>query len=234
MSHRIIVSFKRIGKHKANRDEEVSLLWRLLREKGDEQHNGKEKNFCWNMDVSDDPSMYSMVFSSIDTSVTDCLMRESKRLMESGTGIEVVGGSIWTVASVMPVEDFPYIGETISLVSTTGMISIRNAWDYRKNKACRRTHFLHDEEGYIGWVRQARKRLCRRTNKFMGTDYTEDDIVFEKVKQLGVSAVNYKGRNAPVQNVRVKIRAPKEVLETALYGGLGSSTGSGFGMVTIC
>ena len=231
-THRLIISFNRLATHPVTRDEEVSLLWRLLKETEENTHDNAVKYYCWNMRQLDYSDFFSMVFSAVDVHVTEELLKNATALKESGHGREVRGGGVWTVTSVIPIDDLQYFGEAISLVSTSGMLAHRK--QRCGDKRSYRTFFLNDRTTAEAWKQQLQERLVRRTNDFFGTDYTLADVQIIKAKHIFTETIMYKGGKRIAQYVRLKIKAPQEVLEMALYGGIGTSTGSGFGMVTVC
>ncbi|MBR2215860.1 MAG: hypothetical protein IJ849_08905 [Selenomonadaceae bacterium] len=231
-THRLVITLNRLGKLPLTRDEEVSLLWRLLRGWEEERHDNSVKYYCWNMTGAEGTPLYSLVFSAVDTKITAAVWQAAEGLKAKGSGIEVVGGSVWTILSVMPVEDFPYLGEAVSLISTSGMLSHRK--QRREGRRSYQTFFLNNPASVGEWIKQMQQRLARRTNDFFGTDYAPEDVLIDKAKHIATETVMYKGGKRLAQFVRLKIRAPREVLVMAIYGGIGTSTGSGFGMVTIC
>ena len=199
-------------------DDKVALVWRLLHGMKDNRHDKKMKPFTWDMAVNEADSTVTLFFSSILEEFTEALLAEAKHLLETGAALQFGHGSLWAVSGVFPVEDLPYIGKSIRLETLNGMV-------------CRgRGKILASKEP--GWKDAVIASLCRRAKEFLGVNVAAEEVSIPFVEHRGYPKVMYKGCNMSLENVNILLKAPRPILEVALYNGIGSHTGSGFGAVS--
>jgi CRISPR-associated endoribonuclease Cas6 len=222
-NHRIVVLINKLNGPEVTRDNEVSLLWRFLEKNKNLQHNQEEKTFTWNMEAGA-LSSYTMTFSSYDTKLVNDFFEIAKGL--AGQAV-TVGTTIWQVKEAMEIQDIDYIGEAIRISTVNGMVAMHKAYNAEGKKYNKTYDILTDKEA---WISSVINRLIRRTNNFFGTAYEKKDVSITRLTLDGYDTVKYKNASIPVQNVQFKLSAPKEIIESAIYGGIGSHTGSGFGM----
>ena len=198
-------------------DDKVPLVWRLLYGLKDNRHDKRMKPFTWDMTVSEADNTVTLAFSSILEEFTDALLAEAKRVMEAGAALQFGHGNLWTVTGVFPVEDLPYIGKSIRLETLNGMV-------------CKgRGKFLASKEP--GWQEAIIASLCRRAKEFLAVDVPADVVSIPFVEHKDYPKVMYKGCKMSLENVNLLLKGPRPILEIAIYNGLGSHTGSGFGAV---
>lgn len=234
MNHRVTVIFEciRMDNFKEiSHDEKMALIWRLVEETDKNIHKNEEKPYTWSINNQGDK--YVLLFSCIDDEIMERFTNHVNELKNAGIS---VGTNIWKVTEVIPIEDYPFFNPTMRLMSLNG------AYFYQPTEGThkvtgkpivykRRVNVSKEPEEV---AKQISFRLIRRANKYLGTNFTDEDVKIRYVELIpGSGHIEYKGRTLGIQTITFKIKAPKEIMETALYGGIGALTGSGFGAVVI-
>lgn len=233
--HRVTVMLERIQMGSAaevSHNEQMALVWRLIQETDKNIHKNDEKMYTWNFCELGNQK-FSILFSGIDL---DIVGRFVKRAMElKGQGL-TVGLNIWKITDVIPLEDYPFLNSTLRLQSIGGAYIAQSVWEPH-NETGEVMQFYHSVNVDYHPELAAmiiKKHLVSRANKVYNTDYTDKDVFIKYVEHVpGSEPVYYKRRTIASQMVTFRIWAPKEIMETALYGGIGLMTGSGFGSVVI-
>lgn len=220
--HKAFVLMKKLdtplGPQGITHDEKVALIWRLLSGMEGNRHDKKMKPFTWDMAVNEADSTVTLSFSSVVEEFTDVLLAEADRIMNEGKALQLGHGALWTVIGVFPVEDLPYIGRSIRLETVTGMV-------------CKgRGKFLASKEA--GWKEAVIRGLCRKAHEFLGAEIAPEEVSIPLVEHRGYPKVIYKGCRMSLEDVSLLLKGPRPILEVAIYNGLGSHTGSGFGAVS--
>ena len=234
MDHRATIALERIqmGNKEISHDEKMALVWRLVEETDKNIHKNEEKPYTWVLTEQGDQH-YTLLFSSIDDSIMEKFAARAEELKGKGLSI---GSNIWKISEVISIEDYPFFNPTMRLMSLTGAYFYQlTAGEHKVTGApinYKRRVSVADEPKEA--ANQIKFRLIRRANKYYGTNFTDDDVDVRYVELIpGSGHIEYKGRTLSSQKVTFRIKAPKEIMETALYGGIGALTGSGFGAVVI-
>ena len=225
MSRQVIVLFNKIAGEKINHDAALSLVWHVLNHSSDkgfitQLHDNKQiKPFTWSF--SDGVKECSIRFSSIMEDITDRFIDGAKKL--GVNAFMTSGGGVFQVTGVFPIHDLEHIGDSILLSSSPDSgISVSSGINGKR-------HFLLFEKERKAWVKRVENNLIHRAEVFFGVKNPKVSVKVLKVH--GYEAVLFKNFKLPVQYAFLKVSGSKEVLETALYGGVGNNTGSGFGLV---
>ena len=234
MDHRATIILERIqmGNKEISHDEKMALVWRLVEETDKNIHKNEEKPYTWAFTEQGDQH-YTLLFSSIDDSIMEKFAARAEELKGKGLSI---GSNIWKISEVISIEDYPFFNPTMRLMSLTGAYFYEPTEGFHKVTGKpivykRRVRVDNEPEEVAN---QIRFRLVRRANKYLGTNFTEDDVKIRYVELIpGSGHIEYKNRTMGIQTITFRIKAPKEIMETALYGGIGALTGSGFGAVVI-
>lgn len=219
-SRRAMLIFKHtsMANKEFTHDDAVKLVWRFLNKRETQiQHHFVEKPYVWHI-VPNGDNFFSLVFSSIFPEITKDFYEEAKS-MENG--VVEVNSSMVTVISVNPIADLDYIGEYLR-ISSYNLVCQKNV--RHKKTSVNAT----EKEDFCAAIVS---RLVRRAKVFLNLDISEEDIQVKFPKQLSFGTKKYKDGLIPVQDVEMKLVAPKEIIELALYSGVGSKSGSGFGTV---
>jgi len=235
INHRVTVILERIqmsAEAELSRDAKMALVWRLIQETDKNIHKNEEKFYTWHFDTQNEQK-YTLLFSCLDNDILEKFVNRANEL--KGQGLSV-GTDIWKIVEVIPIEDYPFLSASLRLQSLNGAC-IRHL--VRGFHSIKGEDTLLTRDIYVKYdsalaVEILKHHLVKRANKIYGTEYTKDDVGIRYLELLpGSERVTYKDRRMASQLVTFRIKAPKEIMETALYGGIGSLTGSGFGSVVI-
>ncbi len=223
--HRVAVILKRIGRAPVIHDDLVSLIWELLAvgdaAMADRLHSaaGKFRPYAWGVEGWGG-NEHTLTFSSVIPEIAETFTRGAERVCAEKAAI-AVGGNLFEVFRVLPVRDLRYIGRQITLKAVSPVVaSIRG----QKGKTYLRYH--DDPSGYS---RRLTGNLRKRVRWLFGT---EPEQLSVRVTDPGCHQLTkYKGGSIPGRFLTVEIQGDPSVIMTALYGGLGERTGSGFGLM---
>lgn len=226
--HRAMIILRRLTKNDhtvlVDHDNKMALVWRFL--KGNWiQHRDAEKPYCWDMSTNDG-EYYNLTFSCISPEITRGFTQAAAKCV--GTCLNV-GTEFWQIDKVMPIQDLPFIANYLRLSSMNGLqcFTMKRLNDTKKCQI-----LIHAGENPERFIASIKTRLIRRTKEFMNVEVPEDAVQIQHLNTLaGIISVPYKRSRVRTQQVTFKLVAPKAVLETALYGGIGKETGSGFGLM---
>lgn len=232
MSHKAIIQFEGIkNANTENRSAWVATIWKLLEISGfpnvQEMHDNNElKGFVWN--VTEEQGKYTMEFSSIRAELVEAVIDGAKKIIEKGTALPLADDVIIKPTNVFAVEDFRIPEGKIRLTPVSGVIV---------NKAFRAKGKLHHEginpyEDNQNFIRIIKKNLLAKVRKFTDAKISDDDVSLRIISSG--RAVNMPFRGIPLTGhmCSIQVTGPKQVLETALYAGLGRMNGLGFGLMT--
>lgn len=220
--HRAMILLNRNGTTEVTHDEKMSLVWRLLRDTP-VQHKNMEKPYTWTFEESG-VNIYTLTFSCIDSSITELFLKKAQASLNQAIQIE---RSLWIPRMAMPIQDIPYLQNVARIETQNGMIC-RHWYRYPSGRGRRTFYIKTDKEDFIEAMK---KQLVRRAKLFFHKEIQTSDIQIKFLRLLNYGDVQYKGRRIHYQNITFKIIAPKEIVELLVYGGAGTLTGSGFGMV---
>lgn len=231
MSHRVNISFYRqpIGTEDMpmTHEEALSLLWFLLGVTDKEAHKNKEKPFCWDF-IPQRDGYYSLFFSSICEEDVTKVYQKAQACKEAFQ----YRGNLLTIVSATPIADYVYYDNHLRLTSSSGAYLVRHLYDPQKNRRHKVSiNAVSDPESCGELIRN---KLIHRCQLFKGEDVKPTDIRISYLKSATrrpYDTCDAFHTKMPLQCVTFKLEAPVPILDTALYGGIGSCTGSGFGMV---
>jgi hypothetical protein len=216
---RAVVSLKKINPTETSRDTAFSLVWTILREQTFFAHKNVPKPFTFYLEQYP-MHEYILTFSSILPEITTFFIDHCKAF--KGQTIAVDQDNLFCITDVYPIADLGYIGPFMRLKSVSGLY-------VSKNKKIREM-----KEAGI-WEKSLISHLIGRVQTFLHEDVSCDEIKVKLISLDAVKPVRFKtGSCIPAQFVQIRLTAPSIIIETALYGGLGVHTGSGFGMVVPC
>lgn len=205
----------------------MSLVWRLL-ENTPVHHDEDEKPYTWTIEKSGENN-YTLTFSSIDTNISKLFLDNASKNTNQAIQIE---DSFWVPVLAVPVRDIPFLENWARIETRNGMICWKQTHTVDKNGKERHGKQTYDiNTDKAGFIKAFKQRLIRRAKLFLGQTYTEDDIQVKFLQRTNYGYVEYKGLKTPYQNITCKLIAPKPIIELAVYAGVGTKTGSGFGMV---
>lgn len=231
MAHRALILLTRVApenKSDVSHDEKMSLVWRLLEESTVIHHDGEEKPYCWTMDYDKDTKSATLIFSSIFPDVTAKLIEKAKNIIGSAIRINQAN---WIPNHAMAIQDIDYLDTWARISSTNGVVSWKTIHPTIDSIRRLKKKTYDIDTDLTGFTNDIRDILIRKAKKFLQKDFAKEDIQIRHVHRLNYGHVDYKGMKIPYQNISCKIIAPQEIIELAVYGGIGSKTGSGFGMV---
>ena len=222
---RIAVLIEKTGHSPVIHDNLVSLVWHLLaagdKEKAGELHRDQSdfRPFVWAAEEWPDAKGYTLTFSSLKKEITQLFAQGAEKIQSAGEAL-LIEGNLYLPTRCIPVRDLYYIGKNVTLRAVSPVvITQRNAQG--KKEYC---FYPANPET---WLSQFKSNLARRAAAWHGK---EVGPIHVEILNPGTHAVTqYKGQPVRGRYLEVKITGSPEVLETAIYGGLGKRTGSGFG-----
>lgn len=221
--HRIAVCLE-ISKETEHKNI-VSFIWKILKngnkQMADTLHyrTEKYKPFVWAFHKND--SINILYFSSINEDITMAFLRGSNKILNSNIGI-LEDEIVFKIAKVIPLQDIGYIGKTM-MVKTLSPVTI-SEW-VEKNKKIR---VLYETNKKL-WINLVEQNLKRRVKTFL-----DRDVQYLKIEVISANAgiaVKYKNNQVCSRMFTLKLIGDEIAIFSAVYGGLGELTGSGFGMV---
>lgn len=229
--HSVVLMLKFFAK-KLTREQEIGIFWRLAGKAESLVHNNQEKPYMFYFNpVNPSEGLYELNISSIDSDIISACMDSVRELIDAGEAVDVQGLKVRPV-DVFPVKDLEYIGEKVCLVTETGCCCCKRI----RTKAGKRSRYYLDpkrENDIEEWKNIIARKLSARTKMFLGIDIPTELIRVDVLDVKAREFVSYKSANLPTDKVQVEITAVSPVIFTAIYGGLGSHTGAGFGAVRV-
>ena len=220
------------------REEEIGIFWRLMGKTQNIAHNNQEKPYMFYFKTRVNPfraheisSQMELHVSSIESKVIEAFISNVRALIEAGEAVDVQGTTIRPL-DVFPVKDLDFIGEKVCLVTETGCCCCKRI----RTKSGKRSRYYLDprkESDVEEWKAIIARKLAARTKMFMGVEVPEDTVSVDIISTKPRQFVNYKSANLPTDFVQIEVSAPSPAVFTAIYGGIGSHTGAGFGAVRV-
>ncbi len=211
-------------------EQKIGIFWRLAGKVGAMVHSNQEKPYMF---YFRNPSfgLYELNINSLDANIIKAYIKNAEAMIATGEAVDVQGLKVRPV-DVFPVKDLDYIGEKVCLVTETGCCCCKRI----RTKSGKRSRYYLDprkESDIEEWKAIIARKLAARAKMFMDVEVPEDainvDILGTKPRQF----VNYKSANLPTDRVQIEVSAPPSIVFTAMYGGIGSHTGAGFGAVRV-
>ena len=211
-------------------EQKIGIFWRLAGKVGALVHSNQEKPYMFYFRK---PSfgLYELNISSLDASIIKAYISNAEAMIATGEAVDVQGLKVRPV-DVFPVKDLDYIGEKVCLVTETGCCVCKRI----RTKSGKRSRYYLDprkENDVEEWKGIIARKLAARTKMFTGNEVEEGSIAVEVIDATRREFVNYKSANLPTDKVQIEITAPSPAVFTAIYGGIGSHTGAGFGAVRV-
>ena len=211
-------------------EQKIGIFWRLAGKVGALVHSNQEKPYMFYFRK---PSfgLYELNISSLDARIIKAYISNAEAMIATGEAVDVQGLKVRPV-DVFPVKDLDYIGEKVCLVTETGCCCCKRI----RTKSGKRSRYYLDprkESDVEEWKAIIARKLAARTKMFMGIDMSEDSIGVDIISTKPRQFVNYKSANLPTDFVQIEVSAPSPAVFTAIYGGIGSHTGAGFGAVRV-
>ncbi len=231
MSHKAIVQFNGIKNAKAeNRTTWVAAVWKLMEVSGlknvQEIHDENDvKGFVWN--IEEQQGKFTMEFASIRTELVDAVINGAKKIIEKGTAINLSGDVIIKPTEVIEVEDFRISDGRIRLSPVSGIIVSRAA----KKNGVRRHKGVNPFDENRKFTTAIKNNLLAKTQKFTGAKISENDVSLRIISSGRSIDMPFRGIPLVGHMCSIQITGPKQVIETALYAGLGNMNGLGFGLM---
>lgn len=213
-------------------EKKIGIFWRLAGKAGALVHSDQEKPYMFYFKETA-PSMgtYDLCISSIDPDIIDAYLENAREVIEAGEAVDVQGLKVRPV-DAFPVRDLDYIGESVCLATETGCTVCKRI---RTKEGRKSRYYLNPgkEADIPGWKSVVARKLAERAKLFMDVDIPQESIAIEILGTGNREFVNYKSAKLPTDKVQVEIAAPSPVIFAAIYGGIGSHTGAGFGAVRV-
>ena len=225
--HRVVLELERaFGSKPMTRDIEVGIVWRLLGERPPEFHQGIKPYTFHFEDAGNE--CYRLSFSSVLPSLTDEVTLAARNLLSSQTALECCGIS-FRIRKITPIQDLTFYSNAVRMISLSGCRVICKKDVH--GKFVERT--IHAERNPQSFIQAMTRMLAAKTKLFLGKEVSEDEIQIQYLKLLDSEQIDFHHSKQCGQYVTFRISAPKEVLETAAYSGIGRKTGCGFGAVAV-
>lgn len=211
-------------------EQKIGIFWRLAGKVGALVHSNQEKPYMFYFRK---PSfgLYELNISSLDASIIKAYISNAEAMIATGEAVDVQGLKVRPV-DVFPVKDLDFIGEKVCLVTETGCCCCKRI----RTKSGKRSRYYLDprkESDVEEWKAIIARKLAARTKMFMGVEVPEDTVSVDIISTKPRQFVNYKSANLPTDFVQIEVSAPSPAVFTAIYGGIGSHTGAGFGAVRV-
>ena len=211
-------------------EQKIGIFWRLAGKVGALVHSNQEKPYMFYFRK---PSfgLYELNISSLDASIIKAYISNAEAMIATGEAVDVQGLKVRPV-DVFPVKDLDFIGEKVCLVTETGCCCCKRI----RTKSGKRSRYYLDprkESDVEEWKAIIARKLAARTKMFMGVEVPEDSVSVDIISTKPRQFVNYKSANLPTDFVQIEVSAPSPAVFTAIYGGIGSHTGAGFGAVRV-
>ena len=231
MQHHSVTIMLKMYAGKLTKEQEIGIFWRLAGKAGSLVHSDQEKPYMFYFKKANDDGLYSLNISSIDPAIIDAYLENAREVIEAGEAVDVQGLKVRPV-DAFPVRDLDYIGESVCLATETGCTVCKRI---RTKEGRKSRYYLNPgkEADIPGWKSVVARKLAERAKLFMDVDIPQESIAIEILGTGNREFVNYKSAKLPTDKVQVEIAAPSPVIFAAIYGGIGSHTGAGFGAVRV-
>lgn len=238
--HSAVITLSMLNLKKIHsREYDVGIFWRLMGRTKRILHNNQEKPYMFyfrtlhvvGMNVNPFDCYRELVIHSIDPVVIDTCINNVRKLIKAGEAVDVQGVAVRPI-DAYPIKDLEYIGKKVYLATETGCCCCKRI----RTKSGKRSRYYLDpskESDKEEWKLIIARKLATRAKRFLGEEVPDESIDIDILETGARQFVNYKSANLPTDFVKVKISAPAPIVFTAIYGGIGSHTGAGFGAVRV-
>lgn len=214
------------------REQEIGIFWRLAGKAESLVHNNQEKPYMFYINpVNTSEGLYELNVNSIDPNIIEACYESVTALVKAGEAVDVQGLKVRPVDAFY-VKDLDYIGEKVCLTTETGLCCCKRI----RTKTGRRSRYYLDprkSSDIEEWKAILARKLSDRTKQFMDIEIPAETINIDILDVQSREFITYKSANLPTDRVQVEISAVSPVIFAAIYGGLGSHTGAGFGAVRV-
>ena len=236
MSHRVVVRFEGIkNAHAWDRPAWVAAIWRLFTLSGMKDvakfHDYNDsKGFIWNLEEVSQNN-FSLEFASIREDLVQAVSDGAKSLIQKGEALSLSKDVILKVLDVVPVQDFAIVDGSLRLNAVSGIIVNRHT-KIGCGKGKRRHYAVSPYENRDSYLGRIKRNLIAKVRAFCDKTLTEEDFGVS-ILSAGLSqSISYQNISLQGYPCSLQITGPKEVLEVALYAGVGTHNGFGCGMLT--
>lgn len=221
--HRATVIFKKHGKHEMNYNDSVSAVYQILAA-GNENlasdlHNATSKFKPFTYAKQEISGSMSIMFSSVQPEITAAFLSGAESL--KGTGL-IFGDTIYEIQDFIPIADIRLWEEKIK-VKTVSPLVLSRCNNGKKE------YILYRKGEEDIWLKALQRNIAKRMLAFTGKEIEPENI--RTLNHGQAVLVSYQGGKVPARHISLEIKGCPDVLKTAVYGGIGERTGSGFGMV---
>ena len=206
----------------------IQFLWNGLLQGGCVKHDNQQKPFCWNVEAKGLDTAV-LTFTSIVEDITSYAIKKAQEARDGKAYLPLAGNINVLVQEVYPIVDVPYLHNSVSLKTISGMICRTGKVKIYGQSKPRR--YLTTRDNGKEWKENIIGSLVRKTNMFLGTAYKKEDVSIDHIQCNGFRRTAYHNHKYGCEIVSFVLRGPDEVLQAAIYGGIGSKNPSGFGMV---
>lgn len=236
MSHRLVIRFDGIRNvHQWDRPAWVAAIWRLFALSGAFDnvtgfHDSKvPKGFVWSVSEESTPNHFSLEFVSIREDLVQALSNGARKSLEAGEALSLSEDVVLKVLDIIPVEDYRISDGQLRLSAVTEIIVNRHV---RCGHGKRRFYPVcpfEDQPSYLGRLKQ---NLIAKVQAFRGRTPTKDEFGIRIISSGLERSVPYKTAPLRGRACSLQITGAKDILETALYAGVGKMNALGYGMMS--
>jgi len=219
---RAAVIFKKYGVHTLSHGQIVAMVYQLLSAGNAELAGGlhkpaqKFKPFTHAADES--KGSCTLYFSSFMPEITGTFLAGAGRYQAGGL---MLGNCLYKIIDSVSIPDVSHLPGKMTIKTLSPIVLSRCAENRKKE------YILYPKNEKV-WLDALARNLAKRVLAFYGKDA---QVEIQAVTRGKAALVEYQQTKIPARHMTLKITGGPEVLEMAIYGGLGERTGSGFGMV---
>lgn len=228
--HHSAVFILEIYADKLTREQEIGIFWRLAGKAEKLVHNDQEKPYMFYLNQTK-RDLYALNINSINPDIVDAFVENVRSLVEAREAVDVQGIKV-RPRDAFFVRDLDYIGEKVCLTTETGCCCCKRI----RTKTGKRSRYYLDpkkEEDVKEWKTIIARKLVDRAMMFLGQEVRPESVQIDMLEVRDREFIEYKSAKLPCDKVTIEISAPSPVIFTAIYGGIGSHTGTGFGAVRV-
>lgn len=235
MSHRVVIRFDGIrNAHSEDRPAWVAAIWRLFALSGVAEdvtalHDLKVlKGFVWNVSEPT-PNQFSLEFASIREDLVRALSDGARNSLQTGEALSLSEDVILKVLDVIPVEDYRIADGQLRLSAVTEIIVNRHVRCGHRQRRFYPVCPFEDQPSYLGRLKQ---NLIAKVRAFKGRTPTNEEFGIRIISSGLERSVPYKTVALRGRACSLQITGAKDILETALYAGVGKMNALGYGMMS--
>ena len=218
---RAAVIFQKQGNYLLGYDQAVALVYQILsagnRELAGKLHQSTQKFKPFTHAADESRNSFTLHFSSVIPEITGAFVAGAKKLAECGLR---TGHSLYKIIDSVCISDARHLPGRIT-VRTISPIVLSRCENGKKE------YILYSRNADL-WLEALERNLAKKVLAFRGENGQTE---IRPVTRGKAALVNYQQTKIPARHITLEIKGGQEALETAIYGGLGERTGSGFGMV---